>query len=183
MVSIASLWLPIFVSAIGIWIMSAIVWMVLPYHKNDYAGLPDEEAARAVLRDLPPGQYNIPHYDDRKDMATPEAHQKCEDGPVLLMNVMPKGLPNMGKSLGQWFALNLFIAGLTAYVASRTLDPGAAYLSVFQIVATVTWAAYGMGAIQNAIWFGVKWSNGFKQLLDAFWYGLIAGGVFGAFWP
>ena len=99
MVSIASLWLPVLVSAIGIWIMSAIVWMVLPYHKNDYAGLPDEEAARAVLRDLPPGQYNIPHYDDRKDMATPEAHKKCEEGPVLLMNVMPRGLPNMGKSL------------------------------------------------------------------------------------
>lgn len=36
-----SLWLPILLSAAVVWIVSAIVWMALPHHKQDFiAGWP-----------------------------------------------------------------------------------------------------------------------------------------------
>ena len=60
MISIASLWLPIVLSAVIVFIASAAVWMLLPHHKGEWKGLPDEEAARAAALprrwpEVPPG--------------------------------------------------------------------------------------------------------------------------------
>jgi len=43
--SIADLWLPILFSAVVVWITSALVWTVLPWHKNDYAKTGDRPSA------------------------------------------------------------------------------------------------------------------------------------------
>ena len=42
MVALASLWLPILLSAIGVFVVSSIVHMVLPIHRGDYRQLPSE---------------------------------------------------------------------------------------------------------------------------------------------
>jgi len=57
MVTISSLWLPILISAVGVWLMSVLVWVVLPHHKLDYKALPDEAAAQKPLhhKTLNPG--------------------------------------------------------------------------------------------------------------------------------
>ena len=49
MVTIPSLWLPILMSGVLVFLVSSIIHMALKYHKNDFAPLPDEEATRAVL--------------------------------------------------------------------------------------------------------------------------------------
>ena len=46
--SIPDLWLPILVSAVIVWIASALIWMALPWHKNDFAKTSDEEGVRAA---------------------------------------------------------------------------------------------------------------------------------------
>ena len=45
MVSIFSLWLPILLSGVMVFILSSIIHMVLGYHRNDFKGLPDEAGA------------------------------------------------------------------------------------------------------------------------------------------
>ena len=185
MVTIISLWLPILISAVLVWIASAIVWTVLPYHKSDYKELPDEEAARKVLQpqNLKPGQYDIPHIASRADVKKPEVLQKFKDGPVGFLTIVPKRLPSMGKGMILSFIYYLVIGILVAYVASRTVNPDAEYLAVFRVTGVVAWLAYGFGIFQDSIWFGRPWSSSFKHLIDTLVYALLTAGVFGWLWP
>ena len=185
MVSIGSIWLAILLSAVAVWIVSAVVWMVLPHHKTDYGALPDEGAAIAALKaqNLSPGRYAFPHMQSPADLKEADTRRRFEEGPAGYLTVVPRGVPVMGKSMGIQFLTYLIVAGAVAYVASRTLAPGAEYLQVFQITGTVAFMAYGFGTFQDAIWFGRPWSDIAKNLFDAFVYGCVTGGVFGWLWP
>ena len=44
------LWLPILVTAAVVWVISAIVWMALPHHKQDFIRLPDEDGFMDYMR-------------------------------------------------------------------------------------------------------------------------------------
>ena len=183
MVPIPDLWLPILLSAILVWLGSAIVWMVLPHHRSDFQKLPDEEAARNALRAVSPGQYAIPHDPDRKAMQDPDMIQKCKEGPVGFMTFMPSGPPAMGKQLGWWFVFLIIIAVIIAYVAGRTLEPGTPYLAVFRIVGTAAWLVHGVGIFSESIWFGMPFKNAVKHALDGLFYAVLYAGVFGWLWP
>ncbi len=61
MVSLGSLWLPILLSAVLVFITSAIIHMVLKYHNRDFSRLPNEDAVRAALRGSNPAQYVVPY--------------------------------------------------------------------------------------------------------------------------
>ncbi len=185
MIGIDSLWLAILLSAVIVWFASAAIWMLLPHHKTDYKRLPDEDAARQTLRpqNLPPGQYNIPHMTSMKAMQEPEAKRKFDEGPVAFITVLPNGAPPMGRNMALSFVFFLVVGLFVAYVAGRTLTPGAEYLAVFRLTGVVAWAAYGFAVIQDAIWFGRPWSSVIKALFDAFVYALLTAGVFGWLWP
>ena len=183
MVTIVSLWLAILVSAVLVWIASALVWMVLPHHKKEFRALPDEEAARATLgsQNLSPGIYNIPHADSQEEMKDPEFVKKWEDGPVAFVTILPA--PNMGKNLAKTFLFYLLVGVMVAYLTSRTLPAGADYMQVFRIAGTTAWLAYGFAYFQDGVWFGKPWSSVIKALIDALIYALLTAGVFGWLWP
>lgn len=185
MVSLGSLWLPILVSAVLVFITSSIIHMVLKYHNSDYAKLPNEDAVRAAIRagNPPPAQYMVPHCSDMKDMEKPEMKQKYIEGPIAVMNVLRPGLPNMGKSLTQWFVFILFVSLFTGYVAAHTVAAGTSYLEVFRVVGTVGFLAYGAGQIPESIWMGKPWKVTVKGVLDGLVYGLVTAGTFGWLWP
>ncbi len=185
MVTIGALWLPILLCAIAVWAASAIIWMVMPYHKSDYGKLPDEDAALRALtsQGIVPGQYSIPYRASPKDLQDPEIARKFEEGPVGFLTVVPSGAPTMGSKIMLSFVFYLLISAVVAYLASRTLDPGADYLAVFRITGTVAWLAYGTATVPDAIWFGRPWSGIVKGLLDALVYGLLTAGFFGWLWP
>lgn len=185
MVPIISLWLPILVSAVIVWIASSIIWMVLPHHKSDFKALPDEEEARKALtpQNLSPGQYDIPHLHEPAALKDPEVRKKFEEGPVGFFTVLPNRVPSMGKNILFSFLYYLLIGILVSYVAGRFLAPGSEYLRVFRLVGTVTWLAYGFGIFPEAIWFGRPWSSVIKQLIDSLIYALLTAGVFGWLWP
>ena len=44
MVPWMSLWLPILLSAVAVFLLSSVVHMVLPYHRSDYKKVPSEDA-------------------------------------------------------------------------------------------------------------------------------------------
>ena len=177
--SILDLWMPIVVSAALVWILSAMVWMVFPWHKKDFRETTNEEGVRSALKGAYPGLYNVPHCVDQKSMATPEMQQKYIDGPVALITVMPSGAPTMGGKLLGSFLYNILVGILCAYLVTRTLSADATYLQVFRIAGTVAFIAYGIAYIQDSIWFGRPVSLTAKSLLDALLYGLVTGGAFG----
>ncbi len=43
MVALQALWLPILLSSIIVFVVSSIIHMLLPWHKSDYARVPDED--------------------------------------------------------------------------------------------------------------------------------------------
>jgi hypothetical protein len=71
MTPFGSLWLPILLSAVAVFIVSSIVHMALQFwHRNDYRKLPEEDAVLAALRPLniPPGDYMAPQCDAIAEM-------------------------------------------------------------------------------------------------------------------
>ena len=184
MVSLASLWLPILLSALFVFIASSIIHMVLPYHRGDYKQLPDEDRLLSALRatDLQRGLYAFP-YSTQKEMNSPAMQEKRKLGPVGLMTIFPKGPINMGKFLGMWFVYCLIASFFVAYLAAHTIAPAAPYRHVFRVVGTAAFLSYGVGQIVSGIWGGQPWSNVAKHVFDGLIYALLTAGTFGWLWP
>ncbi len=182
-VSLLSLWLPIVVSAVLVFIASSVIWMVVQYHDSDWKKLPDEEAARTALKGTEPGQYSVPNAASAADRKHAEWQEKYKEGPAAMLVVLPHGSLAMGKQLVQWIVYCLAISFLVAYVASVTLAAGADYLQVFRIAGTVAVLAYAGAVPMRSIWFGHTWSSTVNDALDGLIYGLLTAGVFGWLWP
>lgn len=184
MATLAALWLPILLSAVVIFIASSILHMVLPYHKNDYSKIPDEDKVVAALRaaNLQRGLYIFP-FCTHQEMNKPEMVEKYKQGPVGHMTIFNPGKINMGKYLGQWFVYCLIVAFFAAYIACHTLLPGAHYLKVFRVVGAAAFMALGIGPLANGIWKGQPWGMTIKEVIDGLIYSLLAAGVFGWLWP
>jgi hypothetical protein len=184
MVSLSALWLPIVLSAVIVFIASSLIHMLLTYHRSDYHQLPNEDKLMALLRpdNLKPGLYVFP-YCKPKDMKSPAAIEKYKQGPVGHINIIPNGPPVMPKFLGQWFGFCLLIAFFVAYLAAHTLPVGTHYLTVFRVVGTAAFLAYGLANISNGIWRGQVWTATFKDVFDGLVYALLTAGTFGWLWP
>ncbi len=173
-----SLWLPIVVSAVIVFIGSALVWMVLPWHKSDFRKTRDEEAVRGALKGSEPGYYMLPYCMDPAELKNEDVANKYREGPLAYITVIPSGIPSMGPKLVLSFVYYLVVGAICAYMVSRTV-PGADYLHVFRVAGTTAFLAYGVAYLQDSIWFGRPWSLTAKNLFDGLLYGLLTGGTFG----
>ena len=185
MVSLVSLWLPILVSAVLVFLISWVIHVFLTYHWTDFGKLPNQDQVLAALRPLniPPGEYMVPKPDSSKEMQSPEYQEKLKQGPFLMMTVFPPGPMAMGGQLVQWFVYCVVVSVFAAYVASRAVGTGAEYLAVFRFAGVTAFACYGVAHVQTSIWFRRAWSTTFKNLFDALVYGLVTAGAFGWLWP
>lgn len=177
--TIMTLWQPILLSAVVVYVAGAAIWMVMPWHKKEWYKTPNEEAVRAALKGCAPGMYTVPNCTDQSEFKNPDMQQKFVDGPQAFITVVPSGLPKMGPKLAMMFGYNLVVAIVCAYFVSRTLAPDAGYLAVFRVSGTVAFIAYGMAYVQESVWFGRKWSSTLKTFLDALIYAGLTGGIFG----
>src|ERR1700692_1377564 len=137
MVPISSLWMPILLSAVIVFVASSILHMVLPYHKSDYRQLPEEDRVVDALRaaGVTPGPaYHFPHT-THKEMKSPEVVEKFKRGPIGLLTVIPSGPPAMEKYLGMWFAYCVVVSTVVAFVAGTTLSAGARLPAGFHLIA------------------------------------------------
>lgn len=185
MVPLMSLWMPILVSAVIVFLASSIIHMMLKYHQNDYARLPQEGPILDALRpfNMPPGEYIAPRPASMAESKSPEYVEKLKRGPVIAMTVFPNEAWSMGPRLMQWFLFGVLVSVFAAYVAGRTLAPGAEYLTVFRIAGTVAFAGYSLAYLPMSIWYSRKWSTTLKNVFDGLIYGLLTGGTFGWLWP
>ena len=184
MVPLASLWLPILLSAVVVFITSSLLHMVLRYHRTDYAKVPNEDAVMDVLRGAPPGDYMMPFSTDPRAMKDPVFQERMKRGPMAIVTVM-KGdmMASFRKALMLWFVYSIVVATFAAYVAGRALGRGTEYPQVFRFVGTVAFLGYGLALAQMSIWWGRKWSTTVKSMIDALVYALLMAGVFGWLWP
>lgn len=180
---ITSLWMPILLSAVFVFIISSVIHMFLGYHASDYDKVPNEDSAMDTLRGLniPPGHYVLPKANSMKDYNTEEFKAKRAKGPVMFMHIMNPA-DGMGKSLMLWFLYCILVSLFAAYIGSHTVDPSAHYLGVFRIVGCAAFMGYGLGLLQSAIWGSSSWNGTLKSLFDALIYALVTGGTFGWLW-
>ena len=77
MVPALSLWLPVILSAVFVFIASSLVHMLLKYHGSDFKSLPSEDDVMSDLRkhDLEPGEYYMPYVSDIKYRESEEFNQ------------------------------------------------------------------------------------------------------------
>jgi hypothetical protein len=185
MVPILSLWLPILLSAVVVFLISSIIHMALGYHNSDFAKLPNEEGVMDALRpfNIPPGEYHMPKPDSMKHMGDPEFKAKMEAGPMAMMTVAPNGVPKMGGQLGQWFLYSVVVGVFAAYISGHALGPGAHYLSVFRFVGATAFMCYTVAGWQASIWYKRAWSTTLKNTFDGLLYACFTAGVFGWLWP
>lgn len=185
MVEITSVWLPILLAAVFVFVVSSIIHMVLGYHRSDFRKLPDEDGMMEAVGkfNIPPGDYQMPCPGGPEAMKSPEFIEKMKRGPVAMMTILPSGSPSIGKNLVMWFLYSIVVGIFAAYVASRALRTGADYLDVFRYAGTTAFAGYSLGLLQNSIWFGRSWSATLKSVFDGLVYALITAGTFGWLWP
>jgi hypothetical protein len=179
-----SLWLPILVSAVLVFIASAVVHMAPLWHKSDYPRVPDEDRVMSALRPfaIPPGDYMLPRAQGA-DMQSAAFAEKVRSGPVMILTVMPNAVPSMGRSLSLWFVYCLIVGLFSAYVAGRALPPGADYLRVFQLAGATAFIGYSVALWQMSIWYARSWRYTIVETLDGFIYSLLTAGAFGWLWP
>jgi hypothetical protein len=185
MVGITSLILPILLSAVIVFVASSIIHMALPWHKNDYPRVPNEDALRAALRPLaiPPGDYLVPRPSGREELQSPQFAAKVQEGPNLVMTVLPNGPWSMARNLGLWFVYLVVVSVFAAYVAGRALPPGTVYLQVFRFVGTTAFLGYAAALWQMSIWYRRSWAITIKSTIDGLIYALLTAGTFGWLWP
>jgi hypothetical protein len=177
--SVWSLWLPILVSGVALFFASFAAWMLLPHHKPEWNGLPDENATMNALRNIPPGQYMFPYACKPEDWKSDEFKQRSQGGPNGTLTIW-KNRPNMAVNMlctVLFFLIANFIIG---YLTGIALDPGESFMKVFRFAATAGILTYGTANILNGIWFGRKM---IADIVDGIAFGLITGLIFAALWP
>lgn len=186
MVPILALWLPILIAAVLVFVASSIMHMVLGYHRNDFRAIEDEDAVMDALRpaNLAPGDYFFPHAGSPEVMRSEAFQEKLAKGPIAFFTVGdPSAFTSMTRNLVQWFVYCVVVGVVVAYVAGRTLAPGAEYLTIFRLAGTVAFCCYALALPLNSIWYHRQWSTTLKSMFDGLIYGILTAGTFGWLWP
>jgi len=185
MTVLCSLWIPILVSSVFVFIASSIIHMALQWwHRSDCGKLPQEDKVMEAWRSfsIPPGDYMVPNCSGSAEMRTPEFLEKLKKGPVMVVTVMPNGMFHVGKSLVLWFLYLLVVSYLSAYVACHALPAGARYTSVFRIVGVTSFLGYSLALWQMSIWYSRSWLTTIKASMDGLLYAGLTAGTFGWLW-
>jgi len=185
MVTILSLWLPVLLSAVFVFIVSSVIHMLFQYHSSDYDKLPKEDEVMESLRqfDIEPGNYVMPYAGSMKAMNDETYIEKRNTGPVAILTVSKAGPSGMGKQLLLWFVYSVVVSIFSAYIAGRALAPGAEYLAVFRFVGATAFIAYSVGIVQDSIFFERKWSATLKYVFDGLVFALVTAATFSWLWP
>lgn len=180
-----SLWIPVVVSSVVVFVISSILHMALKYHRADYKQLPNEEAVRGALGkgSLAPGLYQLPYCTDMKQMQEPAKKALYEQGPIGVVTIIPNGMPALGKNLAQWYVFCFVASFINGYVARHALTYGANGVSVMKVTIPVAFLAYGMTHILDSIWKGQPWANTARSLADGVIYAVATGATFCTLWP
>ena len=109
-VSLVSLWLPILLSAVIVFVLSWLMHMLLPFHRGDFHKVPSEDEVMDSLRrfNIPNGDYMIPHPGSPQEPEPPEqvhaVRTLCRRGPprsLKILQVIRDGLDDLTVRIDQ----------------------------------------------------------------------------------
>ena len=183
--ALLSLWLPILLSAVVVFVISSLIHMFIKWHASDCRVFSNEDAVRDAIRagQAGPGHYMMPYCSDMKQMGSEAMKKKYQEGPVAHVLIAPSGLPNMAKYMGAWVLYSVLIAAVAAFLATRLFGPDPSHArAAAKFVGAVSFIAYGFGSIQESIWMSRPWVTTVKYLLDAALYAVGSGLVFCWLW-
>src|SRR6266542_2880730 len=148
--SSAALWLPIFLSAVTVFLLSSLIHMFSPWHKNDYKAIPDQDRVMDALRPFgtPAGDYLVPRPASRADMTSAEYKGKVAKGPNLIVTVLPNGPRGMSNALIGWFIYSLIVSWLAGLSAMAAVGPGAEDHRVFHFAMFTAFIGYSVALWQ-----------------------------------
>ncbi|MEO0481361.1 MAG: hypothetical protein AAF196_17975 [Planctomycetota bacterium] len=183
--SLLDLWAPILVASVAVFFVSALLHMIIPWHKADAVKMPDEDTVLDAMRkvELKPGHYFFPGCESMEEMKDPEFLKKCEQGPGGFLIVRAEGAYNMGRSLVLWFLQSAATSVLVAYLASLALSESSDGYLVFRVTAVAALLGYCFSTVQESIWKGARWSVTWKFVVDGLLYALATGACFSWLWP
>ncbi len=183
--TLLSLWLPILLSAVVVFVISSLIHMAFNWHASDYRSFANEDAIRDAIRagNAQPGRYVMPHCKDMKDMASEAMKKKYVEGPIGHITLLPNGQPAMGKYLGMWFLFCLLVSAVAAFLASRLIPLDHTFARpAAKLAFAVGFVGYGFGTFQESIWSGRPWVSSAKYLIDAALYAAGTAAVFSWLW-
>lgn len=185
MTGLSALWLPILVSAVAVFVVSSLIHMASPWHKNDYPRVPNEDALVNALRPLaiPPGDYMVPRATGMEEMRSAAFAEKLAAGPVLVMTVLPNRMMSMGRNLSLWFVYLIVVSLFAAYIAGRALPAGADPWRVAQFAGATAFTGYALALWQMSIWYQRAWSITIKATVDALVYAALTALILAWLWP
>ena len=165
----AQLWLPILVSALLVFVLSAASHMFLPWRRDEWGRITEFDSLQAALRGLPPGLYAFPASPDRKEQMKKEWMERWAKGPSGWLTIAPPSPIRMGRNMGLSLLAFAAVAFLVAYVAFHALGPAPRYLAVFRVVGTIAFLSFGVGTVFHSIWYHRPWRAYAADVLDAAW--------------
>lgn len=176
---LSALWMPILVSAVFVWIASFLCHMVLPLHKGEWQGLPNEEAVSGNLQSVKPGLYMFP-FGTMAQMKDPDFMAKVQKGPNGLVIVWDSPV-NMGKNLILTLAFYILVGIFVAYIGWHGMSADATFMHKLRMTGAIAFAAHGLGWMSHFIWYryGRFWPN----FIDSVIYALVTGATFAWLWP
>ena len=185
MVSLPSLWMPILLSTVLVFLASFVTHMVLKYHWSDFRRMPLEDDVMETLRrfNIPPGDYVVPHPKDAAALRSKEFQEKVARGPRFVATIVPAGQTGMGAQLAQWFVFCTVVSVFAGYLTSRSVPAGAEYLHVSQVASTTAFIGYTLARWADVIWYRRSVTTALKYTFDGLLFGFITGGTFGGLWP
>jgi hypothetical protein len=185
MTGLSALWLPILLSAVLVFLVSSVIHMLSPWHKNDYARMPNEDAVMDALRPLaiPPGDYMVPRPVAREDLRSAAFAEKLAKGPVFVVTILPNQMMSMGRNLGLWFVYIVVVNLFAAYIAGRALPAGTDPKRIVQFAGATAFMGYAVALWQMSIWYRRAWSITIKATVDALIYAVLTGLVLAWLWP
>lgn len=183
MVGLSELWMPILLSAVAVFFVSAFIWMALPIHTPDMKVLDNEEDFDTAIRPLniKPGLYMFPGCHG-KDIKSDEFKARWKAGPWGIITIQ-SGPPNFGMNLLKCFVSYVVISAICGYLAGIGLAPGAEYMDVFRVVGTAAILGYCMGGLANDFFLGKPTRFIVTSLFDGVVFALVTAGVFAWLWP
>ena len=185
MIGLTALWLPILLSAVGVFVLSSLIHMLSGWHESDYPKVPNQDRVMDSMRalNIPPGDYFIPRPESRAEMRSPQFEEKMKKGPVVVMTVFPSGQQSFGRRLAQWFIYSLVVGIFSAYVAEAALPAGATFKLVLRFAGVTAFIGYGLALWQMSIWYGRSWLTTIKATVDSLIYAVLTSAILAWMWP
>jgi hypothetical protein len=185
MLTTGSLWLPAIIATVLCFLGGSVLHMMLPLHRKDFGGLPEEDAVLDALRKsgAGPGNYLFPYCTDMKAFKEPAFVAKLESGPCGIMTLRKPGKMVMGPYFTKQILFHLLVSFSLAYLSVLALNAGMEYMRVFRFVGTAAFLTYTAAIFPAAIWFHEPRNVVVGKVIDGAVWGLLTAGSFAGFWP